>query len=79
MTEYYTSDSVTVILQWTQEYPFYLYNFTIVPYLSSNSENKKVQLKVPYNAMYNVSVVVENLCGENFTTFFELYYGELKE
>ena len=66
-------DEVTVTLQWTNESS---YNITVSPYLPfKSSGSTSVQLRVPYNTLYNVSALSIDPCGQDSS--FEVYYGEL--
>ena len=73
---------VTVTLDWTLESDssLYSYNISIIPdqlnltYIKSTG----VILIVPYNTLYNVTVVAEHRCGQNnilLTTSIDLYYN----
>ena len=73
-TEDFGIDEVTLTLQWANESS---YNITVSPYLSfKSSGSTSVQLRVPYNTLYNVSVLSIDPCRQN--SVFEIYYGELK-
>ena len=70
-----------VTLEWTLEpmSHFYFYNISVVPQLNLTFvECTKVMLLVPYNSLYNVTVVAEHRCGQNnvtVTAFKQLLYG----
>ena len=72
--EQFEKDGVTVTLEWTQENSYNFSVFPSLPIIFSGDAN--VQLKVPYNTVYNISLLVipPNPCGQN-DTFFEVYYG----
>ena len=68
-------DGVIVTLEWAQEN---LYNITTTQYLPFTfSASTSVQIEVPYNALYNVSALSIDPCGQN--SFFGVYYGELSK
>ena len=72
-TEDFGINEITVTLKWTNESS---YNVTVTPHLPSMFiEGISVQLRVPYNAPYNVTALNNDPCGQS--GFFELYYGEL--
>ena len=73
--------AVAVILDWTIEpmSSFYSYNVTVVPQLHAviNGSTHRVMLMVPYNFLYNVTVVADHLCGQSsIPTSTELYYNK---
>ena len=77
-------DGVIVILEWTQEnHTYYSYNVSVTPHPPSTliSERMRVQLKVSYDILYNVSVLATPHCtGQgNIEAFVELHYGEYRE
>ena len=68
------TDDVTLTLSWANESS---YNVRVIPYLPFVFlESASIQVRVPYNTLYNVSVLSIDLCGQN--SVFEIYYGELK-
>ena len=82
MTEEYDNknDGVTITLEWEQINPTYSYHVAVVPNLPLNfSTSTHVRVRVPYNTLHNVSIIVSS-CGKyNATVFFkELSYCELK-
>ena len=81
MTEQlFENGGVSVTLEWTHTDSTYSYHIAVVPYLLLNfSTSTRVQMKVPYNSAYNVSVLASS-CGQNIVTIFfkEVFYGELK-
>ena len=83
-SEQFGTDAVTLVLEWTQENSSlsYSYNVSAAPdpqlatkFIGSTS----VQLTVPYNTLFNVSVTAsENLCGQiHVTTEITLLYSEV--
>ena len=75
--EEFGTDGVTVTLNWAQKNS---YNITITPYLPFTfTGNRNIQIKVRYDAVYNVSVIgIPPICGQiAIDSVFELYYGEL--
>ena len=73
-TEVFGKDDVMVTLSLANESS---YNVRVIPYLPFVFlESASIQLRVPYNTPYNVSVLSIDLCGQN--SVFEIYYGELK-
>ena len=70
-TEEFGNDYIIVTLQWTNES---FYNITVGPYLPFMFlESTSVQLRVPYNTLYNVSILRIDPCGQKSS--FEVYYG----
>ena len=67
LSEEFDSDGVMVTLEWAPTNSVYSYQVTVVPsplgVLSSDSETFRVQLKVSYDVLYNVSVV-SSLCDQ---------------
>ena len=83
-SEQFESNAVTLVLEWTQESSLlsYSYNVSAVPDLQLDITfigSTSVQLTVPYNMLFNVSVTVsESLCGLNHvTTEITLLYSEV--
>ena len=83
-SEQFESDTVTLVLEWTQESSLlsYSYNVSAVPDPQPAITfigNTSVQLTVPYNMLFNVSVTAsESLCGQkHVTTEITLLYSEL--
>ena len=74
-TEEFGTDGVTVTLKCALENS---YNVTTTPYLPVIfSGSTSIQIKVQYNALYNVSVLgIPPICGQ-IDNVFQLYYGEL--
>ena len=69
------TDDVTITLERANEGSS---NVSVSPYLPFKIlESTGIQLRVPYNTLYNVSVLRIDLCGQNYSVF-EIYYGELK-
>ena len=79
ISEHFESTGVIVTVKWIEESPFYLYDITVVPQVEAIFTGRvRVQLKVQYNSLYNVSVVASSPCGlDNVTNFTELFYSEL--
>ena len=85
VSENFKRDRVEVLLEWKQEnHTFHSYNISITPHVASTliSERMRVQLKVSYDILYNVSVLATPHCtgqGNNYlAALIELYYGEYK-
>ena len=76
ITSNLSSDSVTVNLDWTEEDEVsYNVSVTPAPLMIRQVCSTCVELTVPYNIVYNVSVL-STLCGRNTTaTVVELIYG----
>ena len=74
--------SVTVTLEWSPKSSLYSYHVSVVPQVELRLiGSSRVQLNVPYNIRYNVSVEAQPRCGRsNVTTgthaLFELHYGK---
>ena len=56
---------VRITLEWNELNPLYSVNFTVVPETRVNISGSTAQLTVNYNVMYNVSVMISHLCGQN--------------
>ena len=60
------TDGVRVTLEWTQEnrllQTLYSYSISVNPLVATLTEGTRVQLKVPYDTPYNVSILAL-LCG----------------
>ena len=68
------TDDVMLTLSWANESS---YNVSVIPYLPFVFlESASIQIRVPYNTLFNVSVISIDPCGQN--SVFEIYYGELK-
>ena len=85
-SEQFESNAVTLVLEWTQPRESsllsYSYDVSAVPDLQLDITfigSTSVQLTVPYNMLFNVSVTVsESLCGLNHvTTEITLLYSEV--
>ena len=76
ITSNLSSDSVTVNLDWTEE-DGVSYNVSVTPPLMIRQVcSNCVELTVPYNIVYNVSVL-STLCGRNTAaTVVELIYSK---
>ena len=71
-----------MILEWTltDHDPTYSYHITVAPYLPVGlSTSTQAQISVPYNTVYNISIMVLS-CGQYTKTAFfkQVFYGELK-
>ena len=81
-TELLESDSVTLTLEWTQEAVTLLsYTVRVTPFREAaivrSDGNSSVQLTLPYNTQFNVSVVT-TLCGHTLSeTTVELEYSKI--
>ena len=86
--EQFTSNSVMVILEWSlSNSPIYYQQLlrnvsvTVIPHLEMITTfigNMSIQLTLPYNTLYNVSVTQPGICGQpNQTAFIELFYSKL--
>ena len=79
MSEMFGSDSATVILQWSSPTVAsgVSYNVNVTPPLESvlMAGNTSVQLTVPYNTEYNVSIVTINCAGKSPASVTSLLYG----
>ena len=63
LSEEFGKDGAIVTLEWAEENSLYSYNFNISPQLNVTFiERVRVQLKVPYNSLYNVSVAAIPPC-----------------
>ena len=73
----FVSDSVMVIMEWNQR-DFSSYNISVTPQLALEYtvDNLRVQLNVPFNTFYNVSIIASPPCGQNSYNFVELHYCE---
>ena len=68
-------DGTLVILEWDNIIPLYSINVSVIPEIQVNISGSMAKLKVIYNIMYNVSVIVSLPCGQNSVTVFtQLYY-----
>jgi hypothetical protein len=68
-------DDVTVILEWDELNPLHSVTISVTPEAQVNISSSTARLIMAYNVMYNVSVMVTNLCGQNSVTIFtEVYY-----
>ena len=82
-SENFEGNGVVVTLEWTrgQGNSLYTYHVDIIPQPSFiiSLNRSSVQLRIPYNVPYNVSVVKMSPCGQSLrsrVTINELYYGE---
>ena len=80
--EIFGMERVSVSLQWTQEIHqglFVSYSISVLPVVGvmiAVMSNTRANLSVPYNTLYNVSIVA-GVCGQrNSTTYIELNYGK---
>ena len=71
ISEQFEKDGAIVTLEWTEENSLYSYNVSFSPQLEVMFIGRvRVQLKVPYNSLYNVSVAAIPPCQQsNVTTF----------
>ena len=76
-----------VILEWAISYPLGHYQQLLLPNVSisvvPNPDTERIighmtiQLTLPYNTVYNVSVTQPGICGQpNQTAFIELNYSK---
>ena len=77
--EYYGSDNITILFEWTPEKSDTMYNITVDPnplVLVRSMENSTAQIIVSYNTEYEVFVVT--LCQRNSSnnSSVKLHYGE---
>ena len=61
----FETDGVTITLEWDELNPLYSVNVTVIPIIRVNISGSTAQLTVNYNVMYNVSVMISHLCGQN--------------
>ena len=82
VSDNFEKDGIRVILEWTQEnHTSYSYNVSVTPHPASTliSERMRVELKVSYDLLYNVSVLATPHCtgqGSIVEAFIELYHGQ---
>ena len=73
--EQFESDGVFILLEWIQEPSLYV---TVTPDMAlwiNGSANVNLELRVPYNTLYNVSIVATPPCGQDTATHsIELFY-----
>ena len=67
---------VTMTLEWDELNPLYSVNVTVIPETQVNISRSTAQLTVTYNVMYNVSIIISHLCGQNnvMVSSEEYYY-----
>ena len=71
----FETDGVTITLEWDELNPLYSVNVTVLPEAQVNISGSTAQLTVNYNVIYNVSIMVSHLCGQNnVTVLSEEYY-----
>ena len=73
----FENDGVTVILEWDERNPLYSVNVTVsvIPELQVNISGSTAQLRVTYNTVYNVSVIISPPCGRSSVAVFnQVYY-----
>ena len=72
------SEHVSIILEWSRQDFFYLYDIIIDPQAEtiSFSGSGMAQLTLSYNTLYNVSVMATHPCGRvsRVVTSIDLYY-----
>ena len=74
--EHFNKDDVDVSLGWENSLQPYYVNIALQPSLLINQTiSSTVRLKVLYNILYNVSIVITSPCGPS-VTINETYYGE---
>ena len=78
LSQQFEPNAVRVTLDWTTDEGFlYSYYFSTVPQIEHTFDGSTtVELTVPYNTLYNVSVEATHLCSLIVTSFIELYYSE---
>ena len=71
-------DGIRVTLEWTQDSSSYSVSITPNPASALTTERMRVQLKVSYDILYNVSVQSTPTCGKgsSITVSIELHHGE---
>ena len=77
-TEVFEEDNVTIFLEWAAENATdMIYNVSIIPQVSiTKLSDTSVELRVSYNAAYNLSIFA-TLCGRNSAnTVLKIYFGE---
>jgi hypothetical protein len=77
VSEHFTRDDVEVSLEWVPENSLYTYHVDVTPQpaFRMNLRRNSIRLKVEYNILYNVSIVIMSPCGQT-VTIDEIYYGE---
>ena len=78
LSEEFEVDGVIITLG-IGENAHYSYHVSAIPQLTSVTSigSARFQFEIPYNTLYNVSVVAAHLCGQNnVTTFIDLYYSK---
>ena len=83
-TEQFTSDRVTVLLEWTFSLSQIYYqclpwnvSIFVVPDTEVTRGNMSAQLTLQYNTLYNVSLTQPGICGQpNQTEFIHLNYSK---
>ena len=79
----YDADNVTVTVEWAQQEPGVVYSVKVSPFVSTGNFTEitctRYQLTIPYNKMYNFSVMATTPCRPNTTAFkfITLNYGEV--
>ena len=75
--EHFNKDDVDVSLGWENSLYPYNVNITLQPSSLINLNiSSAVRLKLLYNILYNVSIVIMSPCGPSVTINETLYYGE---
>ena len=75
--EHFNKDDVDVSLGWENSLYPYNVNITLQPSSLINLNiSSAVRLKLLYNILYNVSIVIMSPCGSSVTINEILYYGE---
>ena len=71
----FETDGVMITLEWDELNPLYSVNVTVVPETRVNISGNTAQLTVTYDVMYNVSIMISHLCGQdNVTVSSKEYY-----
>jgi hypothetical protein len=79
LSEHFESNVVTVIVEWNvEESSARYYDILITPPATFiYKQSTIIQLKIPYNIAYTVSVVSTSMvCRRNVTTLTEIYYSK---
>ena len=78
----FSSDGVTVTLEWTQKNALHSYYISATPDLAlwiNGSANVNLKLKISYNTLYNVSIFAEPPCGgDNMIGFIDIFYSKFR-
>ena len=78
VSEDYSSDNVTVTVEWNQPVLYSAYTVTVVPLVPIVSTGStSYRLAIPYNTEYNLTVEAAAPCRPNTTASIRLKYGEM--